>query len=358
MKAIPKALAVGLLAFTVLFALGQALAADVAQDDDTDNTLGATVISDPPEIISFDITDVSDASLMHAQLDVNTTYYFNLTISEPDSWSDLQWSNIRVWFDGGNDANTFDDQTTGDNYRIYLNYTNVAPMSTPALSEWTVPEGNMNYDTGSSSIFTNVVNENYTFKLAFSLNNQVRWGADPSNQASGAYNDQNTWNAEVRAKDVSNVIQVRQSSATNVYYEYGVFLHTNVSIGGNWDAGSISPGDFGVTSIVTVTHEANRAYRMRVWFDSHLTSGGDTITVNYINITADGDPDDQITSNTTFADTGVGNAVYIWGSAATTQAHNVSDDQETTGVRFRVDVPLATPVGSYVANLTIRVETP
>lgn len=358
MKALPKALAVGLIAFAVLFALGEALAGDIIQDDDTDNTLGATVISDPPEIISFDITNVTDGSQMHAQLDVNTTYYFNLTIREPDSWSDLQWANIRVWFDGGNDANTFDDQTTGANYRIFLNYTNVGPLNAPALSEWTVAEGNMAYSSGSSSIFPNVVNENYTFKLAFTINNQVRWGADPVNQGGGAYNDQNTWNAEIRAKDVSNVIQTRQSNGANVYYEFGVFLYTNVSIGGNWDAGSISPGGFGVTSVVTVTHEANRAYRMRVWFDSHLTSGGDTITVNYINITADGDPNDQIISNTTFADTGSANAVYIWGSIATTQTHNASSDQETTGVRFRVDVPLATPVGSYVANLTIRVETP
>ncbi len=357
MKALPKALCAGIVAFALMFALGQAMAADVAFDEDTDNTLGAEVVSDPPEIISFDITNVTDVTQMHGQLDVNTTYYFNLTLSEPDSWSDLQWANIRVWFDGGNDATTFDGQTNGSNYRLNLNYTNVGPVNAPAESEWSVAEGNFVYDSGNSSIYTNVVNENYTFKLAFTLNNQVRWGADPVDGAVGGYNDANTWNAEVRAKDVSNAIQVSQFNTADVYYEFGVYLWTNVSIGGNWDAGSISPGSFGLTDIVNVTHEANKEYWMKVWFTSHLESGSDTITVNYINITEDGDPNDDITSNDNFPNIGEANAVYIWGAAGN-QPHNVSADQETTGVRFRVDIPLATPVGTYTATLTIRVETP
>ncbi len=358
MKALPKALCAGIVAFALMFALGQAMAVDQASDDDTDNTLGAQVVSDPPEIISFDITDDLDVSLMHVQLDVNTTYYFNLTLREPDFWSDLKWANIRLWFDGGDDATTFDGQTNGSNYRLDLNYTNVGPVSDPALSEWIVAEGNFVFDSGSSEIFTNVVNENYTFKLAFTLNNQVRYGIDPPNQGTGSYNDPNTWNAEVRAKDVSNPIETEQKDGANVYYEFGVFMHTFVSIGGNWDAGSISPGASGTSLVEIVTHEANRDYRMRVWFDSHLVSGPNTITVNYINITAAGDPDDVIISDTSFSDTGEANAVYIWGSSGTEQTHNFTSDQGTTGVQFRVAVPLATPVGSYVANLTIRVETP
>ncbi len=358
MRATTKALTIGLLTFSLLLGLGQAMAGDIPSDDDTDNTLGADVISDPPVISSFDITNVTDGTQMHAQLDVNTTYYFNVTIQDPDSWSDLNWANIRVWFDGGNDANSFDDQITGTNYRLDLNYTNVAPVSDPDLSEWSVVAGNFVYASGSSSIFTNVLNENYTFKLAFTLNNQVRQGDDPINQASGAYNDANSWNAEVRAKDVSNPIQVSQSDVTGIFYEFGVFLHTNISIGGNWFAGAISPGSTGTTSVVNVTHEANKDYRMRVWFTTHLVSGGDTITVNYIDITAAGDLGDAITGDTSFTDTGMANAVYIWGSGSTEEPHSVSTNQETTGVQFRVNVPLATPVGNYVANLTIRVETP
>ena len=358
MRATIQALTIGLLTFSLLLSLGQAMALDVPQSDDTDNTLGATVVSDPPEIFSFDITDVTDATLMHTQLDVNTRYYYNVTIRDPDSWSDIQWANVRTWFDGGTEL-TFDAQTTGANYRLDLNYTNVAPVSSPALSEWSVAagEGNFVYDSANSSIFTNVVNENYTFKLAFLLNNQVRWGADPVDSGVGSYNDVNTWNAEVRAKDVSNPDTIRQSDDGNVFYEFGVFLWTFVSIGANWDAGPISPGGSGTTPVVTVTHEANRDYRMSVWFNTNLVSGPNTIDITNVNITAAGDPADDITADISFAGLGFANRVFIWGTV-TNQAHNVSADQETTGVQFRVAVPLATPVGSYVATLTMRVETP
>ncbi|MFQ5907844.1 MAG: hypothetical protein ACE5JE_03320 [Thermoplasmata archaeon] len=359
MRATIKALTIGLLAFSLLLGLGQAMAADIASDDDTDNTLGATVASNPPEITAYDITDAADSSLMHAQLDVNTTYYFNVTLMDPDGWGDFQWANIRIWFDGGSAELTFDQQSAaGANYRVDLNYTNVAPVNAPALSEWSVAEGNIAYDSGSSSMFTNVVNENYTFKLAFSLNNQIRQANDPINQAAGAYNDLSSWNSEVRAKDFGNPDVINQADSANIYHEFGVFLFTNISIGADWDAGTISPGSDAVTNTVTVTHQANRDYRMSVWFNTNLTSGGDEIPIAAnVNITAAGDPSDDITSDLTFGGLGIGNREFIWGTGAS-QAHDTVGDSETTGVQFGVSVPFGTPSGSYVATLTMRVETP
>ncbi|MEE8199358.1 MAG: hypothetical protein V3R48_06560, partial [Thermoplasmata archaeon] len=129
------------------------------------------------------------------------------------------------------------------------------------------------------------------------------------------------------------------------------------SSGGYWDAGPISPGGAGTTPVVTVTHEANRDYRMSVWFTTDLISGPNTIDITNVNITAAGDPADDITADISFTGLGFANREFIWGTV-TNQAHHVSANQETTGVQFRVNVPLATPVGSYVAALTIRVETP
>ncbi len=358
MRATTRALTIGLLTFSLLLGLGQAMAGDISSDDDTDNTLGATVSSLQPEITAYDITDVADSSLMHAQLDVNTTYYFNVTLMDPDGWGDFQWSNIRIWFDGGAFEATFDQQAAaGANYRADLNYTNVAPVGDPALTEWSVIEGNIVYDSGSSSIFTNVANENYTFKLAFTLNNQIRQADDPTNQAIGAYNDLSSWNSEVRAKDFGNPDVTNRANAADIYHEFGVFLFTNISIGADWDAGTISPGANAVTNTVTVTHQANRDYRMSVWFDTNLTSGGDQIPIaSNVNITAAGDPNDDIASDILFGGLGFANREFIWGTGAS-QAHNVSSDQETTGVQFGVSVPFGTPSGNYVATLTMRVET-
>ncbi|MCJ2520009.1 MAG: hypothetical protein LN412_03560, partial [Candidatus Thermoplasmatota archaeon] len=65
-----------------------------------------------------------------------------------------------------------------------------------------------------------------------------------------------------------------------------------------------------------------------------------------------------IASDLTFGGLGIGNREYIHGSIATTKAHDVSGNTETTGVQFGVSIPFATPSGVYIATLTIRVETP
>ncbi len=363
MRATIKALTIGLLSFSLLLGLGQAMAADIASDEDTDNTLTADVVSNPPEISAVDITTAADASLMHTQLDVGTTYYFNLTVRDPDGWGDLRWMNIRIWYDGGGAELTFDQQSAaGANYRADLNYTNVGPLTDPALGEWSVLEGNMVYASGSSSIFTNVNQENYTFKLAFTLNNQIRQASEPTTTTSSAdYNDVDSWNMEIRARDVSNpdvTFQNNEGTGTGVYFEFGVYLFTNVSIGANWNAGSISPGGDALTGTVTVTHAANRDYRLSVWFNTTLTDGGNTIPITDINITAAGDAGDAITSDTFFSGLDLGNRVYIHGSSSTTRVHDTAGDSETTGVQFGVTVPFGTPSGTYVATLTIRVETP
>ncbi len=362
MRATTKAFTIGLLTFSLLLGLGQAMAVDIPSDDDTDNTLGATVVSNPPVISAVDITTAADASLMHTQLDVGTTYYFNVTISDPDGWGDLQWANIRVWFDGGSSEIAFSAQSTGDNYRVDLNYTNVAPLTDPVLSEWSVVEGNIVYASGSSSIFTNINQQNYTFKLAFTLNNQIRQASEPTTVTpSVSYNDVDSWNMEIRARDFGNpdvTVQDDDGSGSGVAFEFGVFQFNSISIGADWDAGTISPGGDTTTAVVIVTHVANDNYRLSVWFDSDLVDGGNTIDITNVNITAAGDSGDAIASDTFFLGLGVANRVYIHGGSASTRGHDVVGDSETTGVQFGVSVPFGTPSGTYVANLTIRVETP
>ncbi len=362
MRATTKAFTIGLLTFSLLLGLGQAMAGDIASDDDTDNTLGATVVSNPPEVTAVDITNAADTSLMHTQLDVGTTYYFNLTVMDPDGWGDLQWVNVHIWFDGASTEIAFSAQGTGANYRADLNYSNVAPLTDPALSEWSVAEGNIVYDSGSSSIFANVAQKNYTFKLAFTLNDQIRQAAEPTNTAPGVgYNDLDSWNMEVRARDFGNpdvFVQDDDGTGSGIHFEFGVFQFTLISIGANWDAGPISPGGDATTLVVTVTHMANDNYRLSVWFNTTLTDGGNTIPITDINITAAGDLGDAIGTDTFFTGLDIGNRIYIHGSGASTRAHDPAGNSETTGVQFGVSVPFGTPSGTYIATLTIRVETP
>lgn len=356
MRGTTRALTFGFLTFALLFGLGGAMAADIPSASDSDNTLGATVSSDAPVISAFQITNAADTNLMHGQLDVQTTYYFNVTVNDANGWSDIQWINLRIWFDGGTEV-TFGSQTTGANYRSDLNYTNVAPLTDPALSEWSVAEGNIVYNSTDSQSFTNTANQNYTFKLSFQLNAQMRQANDPVNSGTSNYDDPNSWNAEVRAKDVDNPDVINRTNATGVYHEFGIFQFTSVSIASNWDAGTIAPGASGTSTAVAVTHRSNRAYDLKVWFDTHLTSGANTIDVSNINITAAGDTNDDVLADTAFAGLTETNALIIRNDTSN-GTHEVSANSATTNVQFRVFVPFGTASGSYTANLTIKVEQP
>ncbi len=354
MKPVRSALFVGIVALAFLVSLGQVMAPDVGQADDTDNTLSVTVTSQAPVVYNYRITNAADVNQMHEQLDVLSTYYFNVTLSDENGWSDIAYAEIHIWFDGGNDATTFAGQTTGANYRANLNYTNAGPLNAPALSEWSVSEGNMAYNATDSTIFTNAANQNYTFKLSFDLNAQIHQADDPVTFGTGNYDDANSWNSEVFANDTGGNAVTNQVDTSGYYHEFGVFQYTSVSISANWDAGSLAPGQSGTTAAVSVTHQSNDDYNMTVWFTTDLTSGGDTIPVTNVNITALGDAGDDITTDQAFAGTGIGNAETIRSSTGT-GGHQVSADSDSTTVQFRVFVPLGTPTGTYTANLTIRV---
>ncbi len=343
----------------LLMTMGRVLAADVPSATDTNNTLGATVSSNSPVISSVDIKNGKTGaatSLMGSQLDVSTTYYVWLTVNDANGWADIKWANVRMWYDGGSSEIAFSAQTSGANYRADFNYTNVAPLTDPATTEWSVAEGNVAYSSADTDIVTNTANQNYTFKLSFQLNAQIRQANDPVNSGTVNYDDLGSWNMEVRARDATNPDVFNRIGAGGVYHEFGVFQFTSVSIGANWDAGTIAPGASGSTSVVTVTHQSNRQYKMKLWFDTHLVSGPNTITITNVQILAAGDASDAITSDTAFTALAEANSIYIHGSAATFRAHDATGNSQTTGVQFRVNVPLATPSGSYVANLTIKVE--
>ncbi len=95
---------------------------------------------------------------------------------------------------------------------------------------------------------------------------------------------------------------------------------------------------------------------MRLWFVTDLVDGSNTIGIDNVTILAAADPNDNITSDTAFAGLGIGNAVYIFGSASWWFAHSTDSDENTVVVQFSVTVPYGTPNGTYTAQLTIRIQ--
>lgn len=301
-----------------------------------------------------------NASQAGQQLDVDVEYYFFFNVTDDDGWTDIGDDgsvSLRLWYDGNASPElTFGEQTTGANYRIVLTYQDTSDPSTASLSEWSVTEGRATYNASAStltSILSGPTVIGYEFKLCLKLGFQVKHAMDPTNGATGSYNDRDSWNAELSANDGIESTTL-QTASTGEHMEFGVFMYTFVNISADWSV-ALDPGASGDTNTVTVYYRSNDDFRMTVWFTTHLVKGGDTIDISNVQILAAADPNDNITSDATFGGLDEANAVYIFGSATWWFSHSVDGDENTVVVQFRVSVPSGTPWGTYVAQLTIKV---
>ncbi|MEE9173520.1 MAG: hypothetical protein V3U30_00925, partial [Thermoplasmata archaeon] len=252
---------------------------------------------------------------------------------------------------------TFSEQTTGANYRIELKYVDTADSSTASLGEWSVTEGNAVYNASASSltpIFSGPTIIGYEFKLALRLGFQVRQANDPVNSGVGGYNDVDSWNAEIIVSDGVDTT-TEQTASPGEHMEFGVYMYTFVNISANW-AVTVAAGDTGTTNTVTVYYRSNDDYRMTIWFATHLVKGGDTIGISNVTILAAADSNDNITADTAFVGLGDPNATYIFGSVTWWFTHATDADENTVMVQFSVSIPGASPAGTYVATLTIKIQ--
>ena len=151
----------------------------------------------------------------------------------------------------------------------------------------------------------------------------------------------------------------RANETSGVYYEFGVFKYTAIAFVNTWTGTApVAPGASVTTNTRTISHVSNAPYKLSVYVTSTLSDGTDTIAVTNMIVTAAGDANDAITTDTAFTGAGPVNAIYLLGSSSTTQAFDPTGNAETTGLQFMVNVPLGTPAGTYTASIVVKVEQP
>lgn len=314
-----------------------------------------------PSVSNFRLEDGAATSMAGAQLDVDTTYYLLFNVTDEDGWSDIGDDgnvSLRLWYDGNASPElTFAEQTTGANYRIELRYVDTGDPATATLGEWSIVEGSATYNASASSltaITSGSTTIGYEFKLAFELGFQAKHAVDPTDAATGSYNDADSWNAEVVATDGTSTTTL-QAATAGEHMEFGIFQYVFVNISGDWTV-SLGPGEAQSTNSVVVHHRSNDAFTLKVWFVTDLTKGSDTVSVTNVEILAAADPDDNITADTAFAGLGEANATFILGTSTWYFPHTAAGNEDTTTVQFRVTIPLGTAPGTYTATLTIKIE--
>ena len=355
-----RSLVTGFLFFALVLSLGQALAGDSGSSQGG-GTVGVTVTNQAPVVTRFDIKDsVTNASLMGSQLDVRTTYWVWVTVFDENNWSDIKQLDVNFWNDGGvNPEKTYYQQIGGANLRINLTYAN-SGSNAPTTGQWSLGEGNANFTSSSIVIYTITANQRYGFKIPFELRSQIRQANDPVNSGTTGYDDLGSWNAQFVALDNgNNNVTQRANETSGVYYEFGIFKYTAIAFVNTWTGTApVAPGASVTTNTRTISHVSNAPYKLSVYVTSTLSDGTDTIAVTNMIVTAAGDANDAITTDTAFTGAGPVNAIYLLGSSSTTQAFDPTGNAETTGLQFKVNVPLGTPAGTYTASIVVKVEQP
>ena len=304
-------------------------------------SISATIIN------NYDLRNATGSKLNNATglLDVNDEFFFSINLTDYDGWADIDFINITAWYDQGNDSSYY-NQTSGGNLNMYLQYENVT-----GTANWTL----LWPDNEAQLVLTNctetIINEySRIINISFIPKNQIRWASsnDSWDSTQNTTNDPYSWNFNISVTDTVNF-------NTWINDEYGVYKYTSISPSQDWVDVVAAPGFSDTSNIVTITYSSNYDFNMTLYFEEDLinTSRGDTIAIaNNVDILADADLNDDITSDFTFLGIGESNDVEIFNDSGIFSTDNVS---QIVNVQFDVFIPLGTLGGRYTARVATKI---
>ena len=300
-----------------------------------------------PVINSYDIRNASGSKLNNATglLDVNSEYQFQINITDENGWWDVNYINITAWYDDGNDS-TYYNQTEGGNLNLYLQYENTTGNANFTLL-WPDDEVQLILANCTETVIdwkTRIIN------ISFKPLSQVRWASsnDTWDGTQDTTNDPYSWNFNITVSDTDDLITWKRD-------EYGVYKFISHSLNQNWVGVYAAPGFSDTSSVVTITYSSNYNFNMTIYFEENLTNTtwAETILIaNNVDILADTDPNDDITTDITFLGSGEANAVDIFNESGIFRTDSIS---QTVNVQFDVSIPLSTLGVKYTARVATKV---
>ena len=300
-----------------------------------------------PVINSYDLWNQTGSKLNNVTglLDVNNEYIFTINITNMNRWENIEYINITTWFDNGSDSTIY-NQTSGGNLNMFIQYENTTGIANYNLL-W--PDNEVQLILGNCSE-TIINSTTRIINFSFTPLSQVRWAGGDGNWdiTSNVTNDIYSWNFNITVTD-------KDKLKSWINDEYGVYKYTSISPDHNWVDVYAAPGFNDTSSIVTITYSSNYDFNMTLYFEENLTNTtrGSTIPIaNNVDILANVDLTDDITSDITFLGIGIINAVDIFNESGLFHRNNIS---QTVNVQFNVYIPLGTMSGIYSARVATKI---
>jgi hypothetical protein len=302
-----------------------------------------------PVINTYDLRNITGSKLNNATglLDVNNEYIFQINVTDLNGWENVELVNITAWYDNGSDATIYNQSDNlGGNLNMKLQYENTS--GTPIFRMlWPDNEAELILGNCTESIINETTR---VLNISFKPLSQVRWaGGDGEwDTTQNTTNDQYSWNFNITVVDTTDL----NSWKTD---EYGIYCYTSISPAENWVDVIASPGFNDSSNVVTITYSSNYDFNMTIYFEENLTNitwGTNIPVANNVDILANADLNDDITTDITFLGIGEVNAVDIFNNSGVFQNNNVS---QTVDVQFDVYIPLATMGGIYTSRVAIKI---
>ncbi len=349
-----RSLVAGFVFFALVLSLGHAMAGDT--DSSTGGgTISQTVNPNAPRLVAFDIRNATtNASVIGNQLDILVNYNFWVTVNDTNGWSAVTNLYINLWYDAGNDTTAYNAANSAANYKVNITYTNAGSTS-PSATQWALVSGNLVFTPSTGvTVYTNVANQRYSFRMTFQLHEQIHQAQRPTLSTAG-YSNAFSWNGRFGAKDVSNNVNyTNKDPTTGNFYEFGVFQYTRIALSTTtWSGAAAAPGATVATNTVTVTHSSNAAYWLNVTASGDLSDGaGHTIAIT--NVKAVSSAGNDLSTNTTFPGTAP-RTVTVRGTSTMPHAFDSAGNSQTTTVQFTIAIPLGTFAATYTTSISVTV---
>ena len=308
-----------------------------------------------PIINWYDFQNVTGASKLNSQIDVNQEYKFCISIRSDQGWDDIEYIDITAWFDKGDENTIYNDsENLGGNLKMFLRYQNTTGTANYIMF-W--PDDEVTIGSFTEKVETNlngVSNDSETYNLTFSFipGYQVRYapGDGSWDYTNNAFNDIWSWNFKISVTDRGD--NASGPSTVSVVDEFGVYSYSEiVSIGMLIIQGI--PGENATTaSGVSINTMSNINYSLSVDINTLVHETHPTANISNQTIWVKGG---NLNEFTNFMGNG---PIYFYGTITTyVDADDNNSSKTTDNLDYKCDIPLAQLPGNYTGAIYYQLRT-
>ena len=330
-------LVVAVIALLMIVPAAGVLAVDQGTASDGSTTIRCIVQTGPPTINSVKFMDGSWALRNNTQIDVLSTYYFEVNATQDAGWGNITYVNITLSYDFGDDSG-LQTVTTTNNTQFQLVYNQTSGSDWFGLA---VVSNEVTFKAGSRTIVNSTTS---VLNFSFTPNNEIRHAPGAGTMGSG-FNNANSWNYEV------SIINTDGQSAT-WDDEFGVYRYTTITASGD-PAGSGTPAHTVVLSPNTVvTYSANEQFNLTVNISDLSDGAGNTIPANCVNVSGGDLPRSQFAAASSL--------LWIYGTGGATPTYHAAYDNYAAGehqvsTSWDIYIPFGTSTGTYTSTVTYTI---